>query len=98
MVLSVEPGDFIPWDNPDNLVSQEVEQAVDLAVAVFFLPALLLLSVPTNVVNMLVFCVCTALYSDFQNEDVGAHHLFFHSGTSWIHLHRSQWLGHCLCL
>ena len=55
MVLSVEPGDFIPWDNPDNLVSQEVEQAVDLAVAVFFLPALLLLSVPTNVVNMLVF-------------------------------------------
>ena len=55
MVLSVEPGDFIPWDNPDNLVSQEVEQAVDLAVAGFFLPALLLLSVPTNVVNMLVF-------------------------------------------
>ena len=55
MVLSMEPGDFIPWDNPDNLVSQEVEQAVDLAVAVFFLPALLLLSVPTNVVNMLVF-------------------------------------------
>ena len=44
-----------PGDNPDNLVSQEVEQAVDLAVAVFFLPALLLLSVPTNVVNMLVF-------------------------------------------
>ena len=55
MVLSVEPGDFIPWDNPDNLVSQEVEQAVDLVVAVFFLPTLLLLSVPTNVVNMLVF-------------------------------------------
>ena len=55
MVLSVEPGDFIPWDNPDNLVSQEVEQAVDLVVAVFFLPTLQLLSVPTNVVNMLVF-------------------------------------------
>ena len=40
VVLSVEPGDFVPWDNPDNLVSRELEQAVDRAVAIFFLPLL----------------------------------------------------------
>ena len=55
IILSVDPGDFIPWDNPDNLVSHEVEKAMDSAVAVVFLPLLFLLSVPTNVVNMLVF-------------------------------------------
>lgn len=43
VVLPVEPGDFVPWDNPDNLVSRKVEQAVDTAVAVVFLPVLFLI-------------------------------------------------------
>ena len=29
--------DFVPWDNPDNLISQEVEEMFDMIVAVFFL-------------------------------------------------------------
>ena len=28
---------FKPWDNPDNLISQEVEEMFDMIVAVFFL-------------------------------------------------------------
>ncbi|KAL8598200.1 hypothetical protein ACOMHN_043271 [Nucella lapillus] len=56
VVLSVKPGAFIPWDNPDNLISREVEVAVDTAVAVVFLPILFAISAPTNVLNMIVFC------------------------------------------
>ncbi|XP_076436202.1 uncharacterized protein LOC143275809 [Babylonia areolata] len=56
VVLSVKPGAFIPWDNPDNLISREVEVAVDTAVAVLFLPILFSISAPCNVLNMIVFC------------------------------------------
>ena len=48
-------GDFLPWDNPDNLVSKEAEKAVDTAVAVVFLPILFLVSIPVNVINVTVF-------------------------------------------
>ncbi|XP_076460133.1 uncharacterized protein LOC143293111 [Babylonia areolata] len=46
---------FIPWDNPDNIVSQETEKAVETAVGAVCLPVLFLLSVPCNVLNMAVF-------------------------------------------
>ena len=29
--------DFVPWDNPDNLIGQKVEEMFDMIVAVFFL-------------------------------------------------------------
>ncbi|KAL8562429.1 hypothetical protein ACOMHN_066143 [Nucella lapillus] len=48
-------GSFLPWDNPDNLVSLEVERGVDMAVGVVVLPLLFLLSSTTNVLNVLVF-------------------------------------------
>ena len=43
VVLAAGPGAFVPWDNPANLVSRQLEGAVDRAVAVFCLPALFLL-------------------------------------------------------
>ncbi|XP_076465405.1 uncharacterized protein LOC143297116 [Babylonia areolata] len=55
VVLGVDTGGFIPWDNPDNMVSQDVEQAVDTAVGAVCLPILFLISAPTNILNMLVF-------------------------------------------
>ena len=35
--------EFVPWDNPDNLISQEVEQMFDMIVAVVFLNILFLI-------------------------------------------------------
>ncbi|XP_076467219.1 uncharacterized protein LOC143298286 [Babylonia areolata] len=55
VVLGIGTGGFVPWDNPDNIVSEAVEQAVDTAVGGVCLPLLFLLSAPTNVLNMLVF-------------------------------------------
>lgn len=53
--MVVAQGDFTPWDNPDNLVSSRVENAVGAAVAVVFLPVLFLVGTPANVVNAVVF-------------------------------------------
>ncbi|KAL8562617.1 hypothetical protein ACOMHN_045881 [Nucella lapillus] len=47
---------FIPWDNPQNIVSQNVPKLVDTVVGSFCLPLLFLISAPTNILNMLVFC------------------------------------------
>ncbi|XP_076437872.1 uncharacterized protein LOC143277030 [Babylonia areolata] len=55
LVFGTEPGSFIPWDNPDNIVSQDTEKAVDTAVGAICLPILFLISVPSNLLNMLVF-------------------------------------------
>ena len=41
VVLQVS--EFVPWDNPDNLISQEVEQMFDMIVAVVFLNILFLI-------------------------------------------------------
>ncbi|XP_076458588.1 uncharacterized protein LOC143292287 [Babylonia areolata] len=46
---------FIPWDNPENIISQETEKVVDTVVGAICLPVLFLISVPCNLLNMLVF-------------------------------------------
>ena len=48
-------GDFIPWDNPDNLVSAHTELLVDRVKAVYVLPLLCAIGVPSNIINMAVF-------------------------------------------
>ncbi|XP_076452288.1 uncharacterized protein LOC143287931 [Babylonia areolata] len=55
LVFRTESGDFIPWDNPDNIVSQEVPQIMDTIVGAVFLPVFFLISAPTNVLSMVVF-------------------------------------------
>ena len=46
---------FIPWDNPDNLVSLEVEAFVEWLKGAIILPLLFLIGGPANVINMAVF-------------------------------------------
>ena len=47
--------DFVPWDNPDNIVSFEVEDLIRRLKDVVFLPILFLIGGPANVINMVVF-------------------------------------------
>ena len=47
--------DFIPWDNPDNIISFQVEDLVRRLKDVVFLPILFLIGGPANVINMAVF-------------------------------------------
>ena len=47
--------DFVPWDNPDNIVSFEVEDLIRRLKDVVSLPILFLIGGPANVINMAVF-------------------------------------------
>ncbi|XP_076436137.1 uncharacterized protein LOC143275745 [Babylonia areolata] len=47
--------DFVPWNNPDNLISFETEDLIRRLKDVVFLPILFLIGVPANVINMAVF-------------------------------------------
>ncbi|XP_076458590.1 uncharacterized protein LOC143292290 [Babylonia areolata] len=55
VVFDVSTMGFIPWDNPENIISQETEKVVDTVVGAICLPVLFLISVPCNLLNMLVF-------------------------------------------
>ena len=46
---------FIPWDNPDNLISIEVEAFAERLKGAIVLPLLFLIGGPANVINMVVF-------------------------------------------
>ena len=46
---------FIPWDNPDNIVSLEVEALAERLKGAIVLPLLFLIGGPANVINMAVF-------------------------------------------
>ena len=46
---------FFPWDNPDNLVSLEVEAFAERLKGAILLPLLFLIGGPANVINMVVF-------------------------------------------
>ncbi|KAK7107824.1 galanin receptor 2b-like [Littorina saxatilis] len=48
-------GDYIPWHNPQNVVSAETELLVDRIKAIYVLPVLCLIGVPSNIINMAVF-------------------------------------------
>ena len=46
---------FVPWDNPDNLVSMEMEAFAERLKGAIVLPLLFLIGGPANVINMAVF-------------------------------------------
>ena len=46
---------FVPWDNPDNLVSMEVEAFAERLKGAIVLPLLFLIGGPANAINMAVF-------------------------------------------
>ena len=47
--------DFLPWDNPDNIVSAQTENLVRRLRDVVVLPILFTIGGPANVMNMAVF-------------------------------------------
>jgi len=53
-VVRFEELEFLPWDNPDNIVSAEVED-ITRRVKNAALPVLFLIGGPANVINMAVF-------------------------------------------
>ena len=53
--IQFEEMEFLPWDNPDNIVSAEVEDMTRRLKDRVFLPLLLLIGGPANVINMAVF-------------------------------------------
>ncbi|XP_076466021.1 uncharacterized protein LOC143297508 [Babylonia areolata] len=55
VVLDVSSWSFIPWNNPDNLLSQDTVRSVGTVVGAIFVPILFLIAVPCNILNMLVF-------------------------------------------
>ena len=46
---------FVPWDNPDNIISSQVEDLVRRLKDLVILPILFLIGGPANVINMAVF-------------------------------------------
>ena len=46
---------FVPWNNPDNIVSLEVEAFAERLKGAIVLPLLFLIGGPANVINMAVF-------------------------------------------
>ena len=53
-VVRLEEMEFLPWDNPDNIVSAEVEDIVR-RVKDNMLPVFFLIGGPANVINMAVY-------------------------------------------
>nr|KAG5692786.1 hypothetical protein BaRGS_009402 [Batillaria attramentaria] len=54
--MVVEQGGFVPWDNPDNIISKEVEYRFDIFHSLGFIPLLFLVGAPANILSAAVFC------------------------------------------
>ncbi|KAL8608248.1 hypothetical protein ACOMHN_042115 [Nucella lapillus] len=55
VTVSLNEMAFLPWNNPDNIVSAEVEATARRIKDAILLPLLFLISGPANVINMAVF-------------------------------------------
>ena len=53
--LMLQFGDFVPWDNPESVVSAQTEDLVRRVKETIVLPILFLIGGPANVINMAVF-------------------------------------------
>ena len=53
--FTIKFSEFVPWDNPGNVISFEVEDLVHELKDVVFLPILFLIGGPANGINMAVF-------------------------------------------
>ena len=53
--ITIQFQEFLPWANPDNIVSSDVRDITRRLKDVFFLPILFLIGGPANVINMAVF-------------------------------------------
>ena len=53
--ITIQFQEFLPWFNPDNIVSSDVRDITRRLKDVLFLPILFLIGGPANVINMAVF-------------------------------------------
>ena len=53
--LVLQFGDFVPWDNPESVVSSQTEDMVRRVKETMVLPVLFLIGAPANIINMAVF-------------------------------------------
>ncbi|KAL8616030.1 hypothetical protein ACOMHN_014992 [Nucella lapillus] len=54
--LTVEQGDFVPWDNPDNILSRKTDLWVSTVfIGTIVLPVLFAVGVPGNILSAVVF-------------------------------------------
>ena len=54
--LVLQYQDFLPWDNPTNVISAKTEDLIRRWKNALILPVLFLIGGPANVINMAVFC------------------------------------------
>ena len=54
--LVLQYQDFLPWDNPTNVISAKTEDLVRRWKNALVLPVLFVIGGPANVINMAVFC------------------------------------------
>ena len=55
VAVKLDERGFLPWDNPGNIVSAQVEEVSRRVKDAYLLPGLFLVGGPANVVNLLVF-------------------------------------------
>ena len=48
-------GDYLPWDNPDNIISYETYLLLERGLFCYAIPTLFFVGVPTNLLNCVVF-------------------------------------------
>ena len=55
VAVKLDERGFLPWDNPGNIVSAQVEEVSRRVKDAYLLPGLFLVGGPANVINLLVF-------------------------------------------
>ena len=48
-------GDYLPWDNPDNIISYETYLLMERGLFCYAIPTLFFVGVPANLLNCVVF-------------------------------------------
>ena len=51
----LELGDFVPWDNEDNVASLKMVEQAEFAKDLIFLPVTFIVGFPANILNMAIF-------------------------------------------
>lgn len=85
LIVSFADLEFIPWDNPDNIISAQVEDITRRVKDAVILPLLFLIGGPGNVINMAVF------YKQGLRERVNLC-LFALSLADWLYLMQAMLL------
>ena len=65
--------DFVPWDNPDNVITFETLSAVETVLICYFNPLVFFIGIPANVLNCVVF-LRQGSYTLLRSHQYHRHH------------------------